>query len=255
VARLRWVPLDKTEVPDHAQRELKQHRVEHIAANLDLEQIGTPTVSYRDGVFYILDGQHRIAALKQFGFESDSIQCWTYEGLTEDEEAEYFLKLNDTLAVDAMSKFRIGVNAGRDIECDIDRVVRAQGMVVSSHRTPGAIAAVGTLRRVYGRGGPGTLSRTLRIIGEAYGDAGLEASVIDGLSLVCQRYNGELPDDVLVERLAAARGGVNGLIQRADTLRRQTGNGKAHCVAAATVEVYNRGRGGRKLPDWWRVNA
>lgn len=37
--------------------------------------------------------------------------------------------------------------------------------------------------------------------------------------------------------------------------RKQTGNAKGHCVAAAAVDINNRGRGGKKLPSWWREDA
>jgi len=112
-ARLKWCPIAKMRVSPTAQRELKQHRVDHLVANFDLEQIGTPVVSERDGAYYILDGQHRIEALRGIGWGDQQIQCWTYTGLTEEDEAERFLKLNDTLVVDSFSKFRVGVNAGR----------------------------------------------------------------------------------------------------------------------------------------------
>lgn len=254
-AHLMWVPVSRIKVPPHAQRELRQHRVDAICANLDLEQIGAPTVSKRGDWFHVLDGQHRLAALKQAGFDGDGyqLQCWCYEGLSDDQEAEVFLKLNDTLTVDAMSKFRIGVSAGREVETDINRIVRAQGLRVSRDTIDGGIAAVGTLRRVYGRAGGPTLGRTLRIIRDAYGDPGLEAIVIDGLALVCQRYNGQLDDEHLVKRLATTRGGVSALLGKAEVLRKQTGNQKAHCVAAAAVEIANTGqRGAARLPDWWK---
>lgn len=255
-ARLHWVPLGKTKVSPLAQRELKQARVDRIVATLDLEQIGTPTVNLRDGSYYIIDGQHRIEALRQFGLEADQqIQCWSYEGLSEEEEAEKFLKLNDTLAVNAFSKFRVGVQAGRPTETDIDRVVRAQGLRVSTDEGDGAIRAVGTLTRIYNRAGAAVLARTLRIIRDAYGDPGLEAGVIDGIGLLCQRYNGDLNDVDAVTRLAKAHGGVNGLLGSAEQLRRKTGNQRGHCVAAAAVDIYNRGRGGKKLPSWWHEDA
>jgi hypothetical protein len=69
---------------------------------------------------------------------------------------------------------------------------------------------------------------------------------------LCQRYNGELDDKVAVDRLSKAHGGVNGLLNRCEVLRKQLGQPKAHCVAAAAVEVINRGRGGKKLGDWWK---
>ena len=255
-ARLRWVRIALMKVNPLAQRDLNPNRVEHMAADFDLEQIGVPTVNERDGHFYVIDGQHRIEALRVMGWGDQQIQCWTYLGLTEAEEAEMFLKLNDVLTVDAMAKFRTGVMAGREVECDIDRIVRAQNCVVSRDRVPGGIRAVGTLRKVYTRSGPEALGRSLRIVRDAYGDAGMEALVIDGIGLVCQRYNGQLNDTEAVEKLAAAAGGVNGLLGKAENLRRATGNQKAHCVAAAVVEIVNRRkRGSAALPSWWKDDA
>ena len=251
-ARLRWVPIPKMRVSPLSQREMNQNRVNKIASGFDPEQIGTPTVNERVGHFYVIDGQHRIEALKQIGWGDQQVQCWTYVGLTEEEEAERFLLLNDTLTVDAFAKFRIGVQAGRAEECDIDRIVRAQGLRVSLEQKDGAIRAVGTLRRIYNRADGPTLGRTLRIIRDAYGDPGLEAPVLDGIGLVCARYNGDLDDTKAVARLSSAMGGVGGLLGKAEVLRRKTGNAKGHCVAAAAVDIINSGKGGQKLSSWWR---
>lgn len=252
-ARLRWVPIPQMRVSPLAQRDLNQPRVDHIAADLNIEDLGTPTVNERDGHFYIIDGQHRIRALEQMGWGDQQIQCWTYVGLTEEEEAERFLRLNDNLAVDALYKYRVGVVAGRDEETDIERIVRSQGLVVSRDGIPGAIAAVGTLRRIYKRADGKTLARALALARDAYGDAGMAASVIDGLGLVCQRYNGQLNDAEAVAKLGAVHGGANGLLGKAEILRRQTGSQKGHCVAAAAVEVINAGKGSKKLQSWWKT--
>jgi hypothetical protein len=61
-----------------------------------------------------------------------------------------------------------------------------------------------------------------------------------------------MDDSRLVERLSKAHGGVNALLGKAELFRKQTGNLKAHCVAAAAVEIHNGARGGKKLPQWWR---
>lgn len=254
-AHLRWVPLARMRVNPHAQRELNEARVNKIVAALDLEQIGTPTVNLRDGHYWIIDGQHRIEALRRFGFENDQYQCWAYEGLTEEEESEKFLKLNDQLAVDLMSKFKVGVQAGRDEDCDINRIVMAQGLVVSRERVDGAIQAVGSVQRVYRRADGPTLGRTLRIIRDSFGDAGLAAPVIDGVGRLCARYNGQLDDDGLVKNLRTMHGGVSGLLQKAEQTRRATGTQRGDAVAATLVDVANRGKRGKgRLPDWWATS-
>lgn len=258
VAHLRWIPLKQTRINPLAQRDLNQARVDRLVADFDPEQLGAPVVNERGGHFYIMDGHHRIEALKEWlgdGWEAQQVQCFCYSGLTEGEEAEVFLKLNDTLTVGAFPKFRVAVQAGRSEETEVDRIVRECMLRVSQDNGDGAIAAVNTLMRVFRRGGPQNLARTLLIIRDAYGDAGLEAPVIDGIGLLCHRFNGELDDVRLVERLSKAHGGVNGLLNKADNLRRATGNPKAHCVAAAAVEINNAGRGGRKLPSWWREES
>lgn len=254
-ARLRWVPIEKMKVSAVAQRAINPNRVEHLALNFDLEQLGNPTVNERDGAFYIIDGQHRVEALREIGWGDQQVQCWTYVDLTDEQMADKFDRLNDVLTVHAFDKFRVRVTAGRDDETEIDRIVRSQGLVVSRDKIPGAIAAVGTLRRVYNRADGPTLGRALRIIRDAYGDTGLNAPVIDGISHLCQRYNCDLNDDQAVLKLGNAHGGVNGLLNKAEVLRRQTGNYKAHCVAAAAVEIINTGKGGKKLPSWFKAAA
>ena len=248
-ARLRWIPVEQMRISPASQREQRDARVDHIASNFDPERLGVLTVNERDGFFYVIDGGHRMLAMRAVGWGDQSIQCATYVGLTEEEEAETFLKLNDVLAVDAMSKFRIGVTAGRLEECDIDRIVRACDLRVSTSKVDGSISAVGALRKAYHRK---CLARTLRVVRDSYGNPGYQASVIDGLSLVFQRYGEEIKDERAVEKLSGLQGGVNGLLGRAEHIRRQMGAPKNHSIAAATVEVLNAGRGGKKLSAWWR---
>lgn len=254
-AALRWVALDQIRISPTAQRELNQARVDKILANLDLEQIGTPVVSERDDSHFVIDGQHRVSALKAF-FDDDpdiKIQCWVYFGLTEEQEAERFLKLNDTLAVRAFDKFRIAVRAGREVESDIDRIVRAGGLVVSEDKVPGAVACVGTLTNMYGRFGPGRLARTLNVSHGAYGDTGLTALVLHGVGLALDRYGRDIEDIRLVTQLTKTR--INRLSQRAEDYHLRTGNLKSHCFAAAVVDAYNEGLHGRsakRVPSWWK---
>lgn len=252
LSSLKWIAVAEMRVSPLAQRELNQARVDRLVANFDPEALGMPTVNYRDGHWYLIDGQHRIEAMKAVGWADQQIQCRCYDGLTEEQEAHKFLELNDYLAVTAFHRFKVGVTAGREDTCEINRVVLTNGLVVTQDEIPGAIRAVGTLERVYRRSDSKTLGRTLRIIRDAYGDPGLEAAVIDGIGHLCARYNGELDEPTAITKLAKAHGGVNGLLGKAETIRRNTGTAKALSVAAAAVEIINAGKGGKKLPSWWK---
>lgn len=255
---IKQVRLDQMHITSrHAQREkINEARVDYLVSRFDFDQFGTPVLSERDGAFYIIDGQHRIEALKRWlgaDWESSTIPCYVYEGLTEAEEAEKFLSMNDVLTVNAFDKFRVSVSAGRADEVHIHNIVLGAGLCISRDKIEGAISCVGTLRRVYFRSDGQTLARALRIARDAFGDAGFEARVIDGLGHLAQRYNGVLDEGAAVSRLGKTRGGVNGLLNKAEVLHKQTGNAKAQCVAAAAVDIINSGRGGKKLPSWWKA--
>ena len=51
-----------------AQRPFNKAHGDTLAAHLDLEKVGYPVINLANGVPWILDGQHRIYALRQNGF-------------------------------------------------------------------------------------------------------------------------------------------------------------------------------------------
>ena len=62
---LRWVPIAKMRVSPRAQRTFSPAHAAALAASFDLEAMGYPVVNLRaDGLFYIVDAQHRVEALK-----------------------------------------------------------------------------------------------------------------------------------------------------------------------------------------------
>jgi hypothetical protein len=254
-AKLQWVPLARMQVNETAQRDYNPRWAADLAAKFDMEEMGNPTVNHRDGLFNIIDGQHRVEALKQHlgdgKWEDRSVECRVYEGLSDQQEAEKFLKLNDRLKPHSFDEFRVSVSAGRETEAEIARIVTGMGLKIS--RGGNGISATGTLRKTYLRGGQAVLARTLIIIREAYGEAGLEGPVIEGIGLVVQRYAEEVRDEWLIKKLSSASGGSGGLLNKANQLRLTTGNQRGQCVAAAVVDLHNRGKDGKKLPSWWRA--
>ncbi len=250
-SEIKWVRIGDMKVSPKAQREFRPNHAADLAGRFNLDAIGYPVVDHRDGAYWIVDGQHRVAALKMVGFTADDqIECEVFEGLTEAQEADVFLHRDARKKVGTFDGFRIAVIAGRDDETQIERIVERAGFKISRDATDGCIGAVSALRYVHGLS-PATLGRTLEILGEAFrGDRdSFGANVLKGAGLVAQRYNGEITEQH-VERLREV--GTTKLRRRAEQLKLKTGHTMANCTAGAIVDAMNGGRGGEKLESWWQ---
>ena len=73
------------------QRELNTDRVHKIVKQFDERVANEPKVSFRNGSYYVFDGQHTIAArVERNGGNPLMILCKVYYGLTEKDEARLF---------------------------------------------------------------------------------------------------------------------------------------------------------------------
>lgn len=252
-SKLQDVPIAKMRVSPIAQRDLRPARVAELAAEFNPEDLGYPVISQRDGHFYIIDGQHRVEATKVFlgDWERQSLTCRVYTGMDEKQEAEMFDRLNNMLTVSAFDKFKVRVTAGKPDEVTVQKIVERAGLKIAKAKGEGALGSVGVLLKIYKRSDGATLGRALHMVHTAFGDPGLITPVIDGVALLCERYNGAIKDGAVIERLQSMRGGVGALMTRATTLRKQTAKSVPTCVAAAIVDVLNSQRGGNKIPSWW----
>lgn len=251
---LEWVRVLEMRVSPRAQRGHNKPgalaKIDEIAAEFDPDKLGVLTVNERDGTFWVIDGGHRLKALIKMGYEDQMVQCWTYHGLTEKQEADLFLDLNNVRVVSAMDKFKVAVVADRGVESQINAIVQDAGLSVGTSGA-GSVNCVAALRKVYAMGGGAVLERTLRIIRDAYGKPGFSAKITEGVGLFVSNYEHAFDEDRLISKLSHKLGGVNGLLSQAAVTKSTYGVTGAVAVAASVVETYNQGRGGVKLPAWW----
>ena len=250
---LEWVPIAQMRISPRAQRKhdgpSSRAKIENIANNYDPDKAGTPTVNLRDDIYWVIDGGHRYHAYVLMGWEDQYVQCWVYKGMSEAEEADTFLSLNDVKPVSGMDKFQRAIVAKREVECDIDRIVRAADLVVGVGKD--SIGCVGAVRKTYENGGAKALSQTVRIIRDSYGMAGFSAKVTEGVGLFVMNYENTFDEQSVIDRLGKKKGGVNGLLNQAELTRKKYGVSLAVGVAASVVDTYNSARGGNKLNGWW----
>ena len=73
------------------QRKIQKKKVDRIVAEFNERIANEPKLSYRDGIYYVFDGQHTIAARKQRNDGKDlNMVCKVFYDLTEEDEALLF---------------------------------------------------------------------------------------------------------------------------------------------------------------------
>lgn len=247
-----WVKVADCKIDPSVQRPENPRLSARIAAEFDLDKLGIPVLNKRGGAYWIVDGQHRLAALRLMGWADMQIECEVFDDLAHAKEAELFLGRNDRIKVRVVDSYFVALEAGREPQRSVDRCVRTQGLAVSRTSKDG-IAAVDTLIKVYNLAGEVILGKTLRVIRDSYphDGAAFHAPIIMGVGLFCHRH-GDVPEDEMVEKLAKIGGGSYGLISNANVTKRALRRSLPDCVASAVVDAVNHGRTGRnRLPSWW----
>lgn len=196
-ARIRTVKLGDLRVSPVAQRELNNNWSNTLAETFDINKMGTLVVSHRDGIFWIVDGQHRASALRKWAKREfgDDWTEWTvevrcHEGLDEVGEAQLFLALNSRRPVSPFDNFKVGVTAEIPEPSDVNRIVMSLGLKVAREKKQNTIAAVSPLMRIYRDNGAVVLRKTLTVIRDAWEGIGFDSAVIDGVGMFIGRYEG-----------------------------------------------------------------
>ncbi len=146
------------------QRPTNTAQVEKIAAHFDEAKLGLPIVSVRDGKYHLLDGAHRVAALRKIGYTH--AKCIVLTGLSYQDEADYFRTQNqNTRPLTKYNLYKAGLESGDEMCVKIDRITRANGfsigMSFGKFNNISAIFALTTICTVYG---DQTLDETLKLL-------------------------------------------------------------------------------------------
>ena len=235
------------------QRPVETEDVDKLIAKWSPCLLTPIVVSFRDGNFNVVDGQHRIAAMRKMAGGGDVIvPCIIYTGLTYEQEAELYYMLDQT-----RGKLRLGhatkalVESGANAEIiDVKQRVEDAGFVWALDRPTGEPFEISVTRAVinaYRLLGGAAFSRMLGLIAGAWHGtpSSLKASIFSGMALFVKTYETELVDETFIKRLSAVdpdeiirRGKVDFSTNKA-SLR----------FARVILSKYNsQQRGGRKLP-------
>lgn len=194
------------------QRKVRPARVKQIMDEFDPKLLDEVIVSYRSGNYNVVDGQHRIAALKAMNGGADvMITCKVLTGLTYEQEADLYERLDASKKkLNIVDSTRAKSEAQNDPDVkNIQKVLSANGIswVFSHSGSSGGknrISSTRTLLLTYKALGLDGFAQMIRLIKTTWGGAedSLNMYIISGMGLFVKIYGEELQEDLFVKKLS-----------------------------------------------------
>lgn len=252
---LEWLDVSTLKVDPEYQRELSAPWVRRIAREFDPDVLGVLVVSRREnGDVYVVDGQHRVAAIMEMGWHDQRVPCNVYEGLSLSDEAKIFWKPQTSRKyLSPGPRFRARLMAGEPTALRIREIVEENGFSVAVNEggagPEGSISAVAALEHVHLHG-EGKLDEVMGLIRDGYLDSGerIGLQIISGLGTFCTKYRGHYDRDRLVKILREnTQAGIAAL---GKDIARVTGAQRRHGYGMAILKLYNMRLQHNRLPSW-----
>ena len=193
------------------QRAVDPNHVKRIVDHFDPMYLDEILVSSRDGYYYVIDGQNRIAAFKHMNGGKDClVNCKIFRGLTYEQEADMFCHLD---AIKKKLRYCQSIQARTEAKNDtvivaITDILSAYGIKWSFRdagpNTDSTIKASKVLVDTYEELGPQMFELVIRLLTRTWnGHAGsMSAQFIKGLSLFVKVYVHDADEDVFVKKLS-----------------------------------------------------
>ena len=234
------------------QQPLSQKRVERIVKNFNDRLVNPPKVSFRDGCYYIFNGQHTTAALKivKGGGKDINVKCEVYYGLTQADEAVLFaLQNGEYVPVRINAKARALYNTGNQGMIDLVNAVKEGGMEVDfsadNSTRNNYINAIGTLIKAYRVLSYKQFVDMISLIRETWGGTpeSVRKEILGGMIKFYQAYSGEFNRKVFIKKL--------GNVHPMQILRegKMIGSHAVTTYARIIVGYYNAKAKTNRLPD------
>ena len=234
------------------QRPVVEKDVDALIRKWNLCALEPIVVSFRDGHFYVVDGQHRIAAMKKMNGGKDvMVNCIIHTGMIYEDEAALCHDLDQAKkAMTLGQSTHVDMESGKGVEAlEIRRLVEEAGFMWALEKRSDKEYVISATRAVinsYRLLGGSAFSRMLALINRVWhGDpVSLSAAMLSGMALFIKTYEVEMNDHTFVKRLSVVAPDEIILRGKIDF----STNSVALRHARVIWDKYNSGRGGRKLP-------
>lgn len=188
-------------------RPINRTRVNKIKREFCPALVSPAVVSFRDGKYWIIDHQHQTQALYEMnGYNSEMpVECFVYTGLTYEQEAELFYKLNTSTTGLTFTDKLVGLIEAKDDEAlRFLAAVERCGYTIGT-RGKNSLRAVSKAWKVFNMAdGEALMSEILTLIHDCWPNNpdNARADIIDGILVFLKNHRDEYKRDRFVKALS-----------------------------------------------------
>lgn len=249
-----WIPIKQLSVVwATAQREFNERHSSKIADAFDPDLFDNLVVTLPngDGIYHVVDGQHRMAAVRSLWGEEEKVPCRVVNAKDPARAAAIFDKINTGRRLPSgIEKFRVRVTAGSETEVAINKIVTWLGCRIEQSDGPNCIRATAALINIYNTYGLDVLKESLTTIRTTWREdkGALEGPIIEGFGSLIGAHRGHLDWKRLREKTASTYT-PGRLLGQAKADRETLGGRISDGVRRVLIRNYNQGLRTGKLGE------
>ena len=199
------IPIKNLVSNQEYQRPLSEGHIRKALEEFDVYQLNPIKVSRRDGINFVIDGQHTIEIVATES-ESRETPVWAmvYDDLKYTSEAHIFADQQKHVKnLMPYETFKAHIEAGDEKQKMIEATCKSYGLAITSQQQPNGICAVSTLERIYDRYGRDVLDTTLRLAVQTWeGETNsLSGNILMGIARIVVAYGDSIKEDVFKDHV------------------------------------------------------
>ena len=249
--QLAFIPVKNLSVVwVEAQRPYVASRAKKIADNFNIYRFDPikVTMPNGNGIYHIVEGQHRKAAFAMVHGDEEAAPCIVIPADDPKTAAQHFDGINGLRwRVDPISTFRVRCTAGCANEIAINRIVQQHGYKVGAAReaktSAGArwISSVAALVAVYTIHGPKVLSEVLQILSATWAQDpnGVNGNLIRGYGALLGEFGSKVNWEIL-KASVKKKYTPGSLLTLAKQHQEVNGGPMGEAVKKTLLAIYNR---------------
>lgn len=253
--RMRMLKVSDLKIDPAYQRDecLKLSLVNNIVKRFNPHLLGVLIVSQRGNEFYVVDGQHRLEALKRLGIET--VWCSVESGMTRKTEADEFIEYNSARNnLTQASMFKAQITSGDEEAIKINDIISRYYFKIdgrSKYRTKNGsntINAIKVIKNQFHKMDEEQFERLFALLRITWnGDSvSLDGRVISGLGMMIRKCGAYFTNKEFAEKMHTKDAAE---ILRVGRALKGNSSDSSKAYALAILQLYNTGKTTRRIPE------